>query len=194
MNDRVSLALKGEMKLFRMDRPEETLYERKNVICNSVSFLFARLLANAAEPFAGVWGLAVGAGGTNAGGWSASQQPDPVATQTEMVSEIKRKQITQVQYLDENNNPTTAFSTKVGFLTVLNETTDGISVPIREMGLIGGGTTVAASGGPSNMLTAPYFDPSNPQANTALLINYVTCPSFILPAGVDMGVLWKLQF
>lgn len=195
MFDRIA-QVKGEVSIFPMENPKRILYHRKNVIVNGVSFLFARLFSNSADPVAGVWGLAVGAGGTSANGWSASQQPDPTPVQTAMVSEIKRKALAQVQYLDATNNdtPTTTMTTKVGFLTVLNGTTDDITVPIREMGLIGGGTTQSSEGGPTNMLTAPYFDPTNPQANTVTLINYITQPSFLLPAGVDMGILWKLTF
>ncbi len=194
MQENVPFTLKGEIKMFRMDRPDEVLYERKNVICNTVSYLFARLFTLSSDPVAGVWGLAVGAGGTGVSGWSASQQPDPTATQTSMVSELKRKQVSQVQYLDANDNPTTTLTTKVSFLTVLNETTDGITAPIREMGLIGGGSTLASEGGPTNMLLAPYLDPAAPVADSVILINYITTPSFLLPEGVDMGVLWKLQF
>lgn len=197
-NERVPMTMKGEVSIFPMADPEDIRFHRTNVIVNGVSFLFARLFTNSAEPVAGVWGLAVGAGGTGATGWSASQQPDPTALQTAMVSEIKRKQLSQVQYLDApapaSGNPTTTLTTRVSFLTVLNATDDNITVPIREMGLIGGGTTAPASGGPTNMLTAPYFDPANPLANTVTLINYITQPSFILPDGVDMGILWKLQF
>lgn len=183
--------MKGEVTIFPLGHRDRPVYHRKNVICNTSSFLFARLMSNSAEPVAGVWGLALGAGGS-APAWSASVQPDPTATQTTMVSEIKRKQLQQVQYLDSNGNPTTTLTTSISLLTVLNSTTDGISLAIREMGLIGGGTTTVADGGPTNMLTAPYFDPTNPQANSVILINYITTPPFLLPQGVDMGVEWVL--
>jgi len=185
--------LKGHVKVFDIDHPDRIVFERKNVICNSVSYLFGRLLASNTEPLAGVWGLSVGQGGTGAQGWSANNQPAPTSTQTAMVSEIKRKQLTSVTYLDSNGNPTASLTTSLQFLTILNATTDGISVPIREMGLIGGGTTLTANGGPTNMLTAPFFNPASPADNTVLLINYLTVPPFLLPPSVNMGIGWILQ-
>jgi hypothetical protein len=192
---KLSQVLKGAVRVYPLASPKETIYQRKNVIVQGVSFLFAQLLSNSAGPVAGVWGLAVGAGGSSgSGGWSPTTQPDPTATQIAMVSEIKRKQLQQVQYLDTNANPTTTITTLVNFQTVLNATTDNITTPIREMGLIGGGTTLVGAGGPTNMLTAPYFNPTAPVANSITLINYITTPSFILPAGIDMGVDWEIQF
>jgi hypothetical protein len=102
-----------------------------------------------------------------------------------MVDEIKRKQLAQVQFVDSQGNPTSALTNVVSFLTVLNDTTDNITSPIREMGLIGGLTS-------PNALTATYLDPSAPAAGTLVLINYVTLPPFLLPSGVDMGVKWTL--
>ncbi len=192
MQEKMPGIVRGEVTLFDFHRPETVFYHRKNVIVNGVSYLFARLLSNPLEPLAGIWGLAVGAGGTGTNGWSATQQPDPVATVTQMVSEIKRKPLFSTNYLDASGNPTTALTTTVNFITMLNATTDGISVPIREMGLLGGGTTAPANGGPTNMLTAPYFDPTNPQLNTVLLVNYITLPSFILPPNVSLGIGWTL--
>jgi hypothetical protein len=194
MHELMPRSLRGEVTLFDVDHPETVFYHKKNVIVNGVSFLFARLMSNPLEPLAGVWGLAVGAGGTGANGWSANTQPDPTSSQIAMVSEIKRKQLFSATNLDVNGNPTTALTTTVNFLTTLNATTDGISVPIREMGLIGGGTTLPANGGPTNMLTAPYFDPANPAANTVILINYLTLPPFILPPNISLGIGWKLSF
>jgi hypothetical protein len=186
-------AIRGEVSIFDADNPTQVYLRKKNIIVNGVSFLFARLLANNNEPLAGVWGLAVGQGGTGSQGWSSSQQPDPTATQIAMVSEVKRKQLTSSTYLDSNGNPTSALTTSIQFLTVLNATTDGISVPLREMGLIGGGTSLEANGGPTNMLTAPYFNPASPADNTILLINYVTLPPLILPPGVNFGIAWVLS-
>ena len=187
-------AIRGKVTLFDADNPAHVYFHKKNVIVNGVSFLFGRLLASNTEPLAGVWGLSVGQGGTGGQGWSSSQQPDPTSTQTAMVSEVKRKQLTSYTYLDTNGNPTASLTTSIQFLTVLNATTDGISVPIREMGLIGGGTTNTANGGPTNMLTAPYFNPASPAENTVLLINYLTLPPFILPPSVNMGIGWVLDF
>lgn len=183
----------GEVSIVNVDTGE-VLLKKKNVIVNGVSWLFARMFLNPAEPLAGVWGLSVGQGGTGNNGWSSNQQPAPVSTVTQMVSELKRKQLNSATFVDGSGNPTTTLTTSVKFTTLLNATTDGITTPIREMGLIGGGTTLQANGGPTNMLTAPYFDPTNPLANTVLLINYFTLPPFILPPGVNMAIVWQLNF
>ena len=187
-------SIKGRVTIYEHDRPENVLYQRQNVICAGISYLFARLLTNSADPVAGVWGLALGSGGVNVAGWSASEQPDPTAVQTAMVAEIKRKAITNTTYIDGNGNPTTALTTKVEFTTIFNATSDNVTLPIREMGLIGGGTTLAANGGPTAMLTAPYFSPTAPEANSIVLVNYITTPPLILPASVNLAFAWQLSF
>lgn len=189
MKQRQQGTLTGDLTILRQDTGE-VLFADHNVICNSVSYLFARLFLNSGEPLSGVWGLSIGQGGTGPGGWSDNAQPDPVATVTQMVAEIKRKQLESATFVDVNGNPTAAITTSVKFTTLLNATTDGITVPIREMGLIGGGTASA----PTNMLTAPYFTPTAAVNNTVLLVNYYTLPPFILPPGVNMAICWQLNF
>jgi hypothetical protein len=189
---RVGMGMKGAVRIFRADDPSVTLYERKNVIVNGVSSLFARLAVQNTEPFSGVWGLAIGAGGTGAQGWSSSAQPDPTVSQTAMVSEILRKPLSSVLFLDSNGNVTATPTTTVAFRTTVNATTDNVTVAAREMGLIGGGTSVVANGGPTNMLTAPYFDPNAPAYNSVVLINYATIPPFLFPPRTDLIVEWRL--
>jgi hypothetical protein len=180
--------VKGRVRFFNAESGE-TLYQRDNVICNGISYLFSQIMTSNTSIVSGVWGLAVGAGGT-APLWTPTQQPDPLPTQTAMVSEIKRKALSQIQFLDTNGNPTLTWTTTVSFQTILNATTDNISTPIREMGLIGGGSSAV----PSNMLTAPYFTPAAPVLNSVVLINYITIPAFILPNSVNMGIDWVLSF
>jgi hypothetical protein len=79
----------------------------------------------------------------------------------------------------------------VDFQTVLNATLDNINVPIREMGLIGGGTHGTAN---TNMLQAPYWDPATRDANSVTLINYKTMPPLALPPGINFIVSWVLKF
>jgi len=188
----LGIKIKGHVRAFDNLRPENTLFERDNIICDGTANLFARLLFASSDPVAGVWGLAIGAGGQGSGGWSPTVQPDPQATQIALVSEIRRKQLAKTSYLDAESNVTAALTTTVRFSTVLNSTLDQISVPIREMGLIGGGTNTVSLGGPTNMLTAPYFDPAAPSANTVTLINVINTPSFILPTGISVGIDWDL--
>jgi hypothetical protein len=185
------MTLKGHIKIYELVNPGRVLFEQDNLIVNSSAYLFARLLANSLEPAFGVWGLAIGAGGSGSNGWSATQQPDPVPTDSALVSEIMRKRFTSASFLDVNGNPTSNFTTTVLFQTVLNATTDNIQVPIREMGLIGGGTNV---GTPTNMTTAPYFDPTNPaaQPGSVILINYKTLAAFYLPAQTSVAIDWSL--
>lgn len=182
----------GHIKIYDAERRDRVFYEAKNLIVNSSAFLFSRMLLNSLEPSFGVWGLAIGAGGSGQNGWSATQQPDPVVTNNAMVSEILRKQFSSSTFLDANGNPTSAITTTIQVQTILNATTDNITQPIREMGLIGGGTTSAAAGGPTNMQTAPYFDPNNPIANSIILLNYKTLPSFSLPPNISVAIDWSL--
>ena len=195
------------------------LYQGHNIIVNVVKFMFARLMANVipnapnppyylgsytpsqvsqvyADPLYGVWGLALGAGDPS---WAPETQPDPSPTQTAIVQQILRKPTSRINYVDVNLNPLATYSTYVDFQTTVNATTDNITQGIREMGLIGGGTI--NNGGPTNMLTAPFFNPADtsgpgqgPSGNTVTLVNYTTLPPLILPAGVDIIFSWVLQF
>jgi hypothetical protein len=198
--DKITHGIKGEVSIFRMDDPRTILFQRKNVIVNSTSFLFASLLSvsggpagSLVPPVAGIWGLSVGAGGNSSQGFSADQQPDPTATQFAMVSEITRVQLSTVNFLDSNNNPTPTQTTTLGLLTLLNSQQNNITVPIREMGLFGGGTTSTEQGGPTDMLTAPMLNPASPVPNSTILVNYITMSSFLLPQGENIGVLWMLH-
>jgi hypothetical protein len=190
------------------------LYQGHNVIVNVVKTLFARLMANSvpntpnppyplgetsdtnADPLYGVWGLALGAGSPS---WAPETQPDPTPTQTAIIQQILRKPLSRINYVDSKFNPLSTFSTLVDFQTTVNATTDNITQGIREMGLIGGGAI--NNGGPTNMLTAPFFDPSGtsgpgqgPNPNAVTLINYKTLPPLLLPAGVDIIFSWVLSF
>jgi hypothetical protein len=201
------------IRVFRTDNGE-MLYEGHNIIVNVVKYLFSRLMtnvipnapappytlgqsnANTADPLYGVWGLALGAGNPQ---WAPETQPDPTPVQTAIVQQILRKPLSRVSYVDSNLNPLSKFSTMVSFQTTVNATTDNITQGIREMGLIGGGTL--NNGTPTNMLTAPFFDPTDtsgpgqgPNPNSVVLINYKTLASLILPAGVDIIFEWVLSF
>src|SRR5271168_4986363 len=189
----------------------EVLWTGHNIIVNVVKFLFARLMANAlpnapavpytlgeagvsADPLYGIWGLAVGAGSPS---WAPETQPDPSPVQTALIAEFLRKPLSRINYVDANFNPLAQFSTMVDFQTTVNATTDNITQGIREMGLIGGGTIVGAGAQPTNMLTAPYFNPQAAPpgpADSVTLVNYKTLPPLILPAGVDIIFSWILSF
>jgi hypothetical protein len=203
---------KINIRVLRADN-QDVLWTGHNIIVNVVKWLFARLMANAlpnspqppytlgstqtiqaADPLYGIWGLALGAGSPS---WAPETQPDPSPVQTALISEFLRKPLSRVNYVDANFNPLNTFSTIVDFQTTVNATTDNITQGIREMGLIGGGTIVGAGAQPTNMLTAPYFNPNAippGPADSVTLINYKTLPPLILPAGVDIIFSWILSF
>lgn len=198
----------GRIRLTREDTGE-IIFQDSNVIVNTVKFLFARLMANQvpiaplppyplgqvsspqyADPLYGVWGLALGSGSPI---WAANTQPVETPTQTALISQVLRKRLSTIQYVDPNFNPLSTFSLQVDFQTIVNATTDSLTgVGIREMGLIGGGSVGAAT----NMLTAPYYDPTNPtpNPNSVVLINYKTLPPLTLPGGVNIIFSWVLSF
>ena len=200
----------GYIRIMRADTGE-ILWQQKNVITNTVKWLFARLMANAlpnapqppytlgqsgvyADPLYGIWGLAIGSGSPS---WAPETQPDPTPTQTALISQFLRKKLTRINYVDTNFTPLNTFSTMVDFQTTVNATTDNITQAIREMGLIGGGTLIGAGGQPTDMQTAPYFYPTGTPpgpADSVVLINYKTLPPLILPSGVDIIFSWILQF
>jgi hypothetical protein len=214
MFDRQTYPANINIRILRADT-REVIYTGHNTIVNVVKWLFARLMANVlpnapnppytlgqpgvyADPLYGVWGLALGAGSPS---WAPETQPDPSPVQTALISEFLRQPLSRINFVDANFNPLATFSTMVDFQTTVNATTDNITQAIREMGLIGGGTLVGAGGGPTNMLTAPYFNPSGtngpgggPSPDSVVLVNYQTLPPLILPAGVDIIFSWILSF
>lgn len=210
MLDRQQYPAKINIRVMRADT-KEVIWTGHNIIVNVVKWLFARLMANAlpnapavpytlgqsgvsADPLYGIWGLALGAGSPS---WAPETQPDPSPVQTALISQFLRKPLSRINYVDTNFNPVNQFSTMVDFQTTVNATTDNITQAIREMGLIGGGTLVGAGSQPTNMLTAPYFNPAlTPPgpADSVVLVNYKTLPPLILPAGVDIIFSWVLAF
>lgn len=201
--------MSGRIKVYREDTLE-VLFCDNNVICNTVKSLFARFCASISptgsiasgspnklgvETLYGIWGLALGSGDPS---WSADTQPAPTATQTALISQILRKPLSAVNYVDTSNNPQIVFTNQVNFQTTVNATTDNLNQQgIREMGLIGGGSATANSGSGSNMLTAPYWNPSlagGPIADSVTLINYYTLPPLILPPGVNIIFSWVLSY
>lgn len=212
--------LMGHIRIMREDTGE-ILWEQKNVIVNTVKWLFARLMAESAflgatnpdqgtgpdagkgiEPAFGIWGLALGTGDP---GWPPETQPAETPEQTNIITPLLRKQCSRIQYVDNNLNPVSGLSLQVDFQTIVNATTDNIvGQPIREMGLIGGGkmTSTVPSGNPATFtgtqktdpLTAPFFDPLAPDTDTMVLINYKTLPPLPLPPGINLIFSWVLQF
>lgn len=182
--------LKGRVKISELSNPQNVLFEDNNVICNSVGFLFARMMADINEPAWGVWGLALGGGNS----WPAENQPDALPTTTTIVAPLLRKRLSYVKFVDADLNPlVTGKSSMVDFQTIINPTTDGLpsNTPIREIGLIAGGSATAAT----DMLTAPFFDPSTPNVvDSVVLVNYKTLPPLQLPAGINFLFSWILHF
>lgn len=200
----------ANINVFRADTGE-VLYSEHNVICNTVKWLFARLMANTFlnepqipyvqghETLYGVWGLAFGSGSPT---WPAETQPTETPQQTGLIAEFLRKPLSKISFVNTTFDPVTTLSTRVDFQTTVNATTDNIAQGIREMGLIGGGTY--GSNPPAtktNMTTAPYFTGSTSDYNTieesmdtVTLINYKTLPPLTLPQNVDIIFSWILSF
>lgn len=178
----------GHIRIYEAGNPDNVFFEEKNVIVNTVKSLFARIMADSLEPAYGIWGLAIGSGDS---GWG-NNPPVGAATQWKLENEIARKRRLVTRFLDGSNNPVNNFTEVIEIETVFNALDDNISSPIRELGLIGGGSTSAGT----NMLTAPYWDPSltTKDPNTVTLINYKTLPTFYMPSGIDIAYAWKLQF
>ena len=192
MNELIGTAVVGgHIRVFEQDNPSNILLSEKNVICLSTKYLFARLMKDAAEPGYGVWGLAVGAGAPD---WPANNQPDALPTQQHIITPLLRKPCSFVRFVDTSLNQISnnGFSNMVDFQTILNATTDNIGTPIRELGLIGGGT------GATDPATAPFFNSSTQggidTVSNITLINYKTLPPLKLPEGINFIFSWVLTF
>jgi hypothetical protein len=201
--ENVRLPRKGHIRIFEAGNPQNLFYSESNVICNTVKGLFARMMANIVpgdvnvpyelghDALYGVWGLAIGAGDPT---WAPETQPVEQPTQQSLISPILRKKLSAVNFVDSNLNPIAQYSNMVDFQTTINSTTDAISQSIREMGLIGGGSAVANGGSGTNMLTAPYWNPLAPVADSVILCNYKTLPPLPLPQGINLIFSWILSF
>lgn len=187
-----SFGMRGVVRIYEKDHPANLLYENHNVIVDTVRSLFARLMASSGEPLFGVWGLAIGAGHSS---WTdPDTQPEGTASQTALWDEIRRKKCSYIRFVDsvDTLNPVSGFSLNVDFQTVLNATTDNIVRPIREMGLIGGGSTASSTVMASD--STPYWDPATKDPNSVTLLNYLTLPQTSLPAGISFIFSWAFAF
>lgn len=184
----------GHLRVYEKDHPERVFYEHKNTICLNSGYLFARLLAATAGdtaiwPESGVWGLALGAGAPD---WPANSQPDALPTQQAIVTPLLRKRLSSIRYVDTDLNPipNNGYSKILDVQTIVNATTDNLTLPIRELGLIGGGD------GSTDFLNTAFFDSSNQTGiNTVthpILLNYLTTPPMKLPDGITFIFSWIL--
>lgn len=213
IHDNMYIPLKGHIRIFEFGNPSNIIYQEDNLICNTVKSLFARLLANSKEPAYGVWGLGLGEGRES---WEEIPVPpkeDTIQPQpTSLFRPILRQKISFVRFVDADLNPVRGFSERVDFQTLVKagdnsaliSSVDGGTIPIREMGLLGGGSTEANT----QMETALPWNPdtdlaTNPgylhpgdisHANTVTLINYKTLPALILPEGIPFVFSWILTF
>jgi hypothetical protein len=186
MKENMTIELHGHIKIFHKNDPSVVLFDDHNTIVVGVKSLFSRLMADSLEPAYGIWGLAIGSGNS---AWGDNPGA-ATGTEWQLENETKRKRRLVTRFLDTNMNPVVGFTDTVEVQTLYNATDDGITTPIREMGLIGGGSTSGAT----NMLTAPYWDPSTKLANSVTLINYKKLPTFNMPSGIDLVFSWIIQF
>ena len=195
----------GHIKIYALDDPEYVLLDQDNAICEASAGLFARLLAYTAWPQGapgdgpcwGVWGLAVGAGQSAWANSSPTTPPPPgTGTETSLYDQVKRKPLMSpggVLFLNPDSTAAEGPTTLVRFLTPFNATTDAISVPLMEMGLIGGGLQSANNGLGTDPLNASFWDPGSNDPDSVVLLNYATFGSFSLPAGVTMVFEWDIS-
>jgi hypothetical protein len=201
--DSIPFRLSGHIRIFPKPDPKKPVlvapvYEDKNVIVTTVKSLFARLMKNSIEPEYGVWGLAVGQGD---GLWTTA--PGENATTYQLISTIVRQPLTSTNFVDLNYNPLPAgefydpndptFTVRVDFQTELTAPDNlPASSQIREMGLIGGGSTASNTNMAS--LSTPYWNPTAANANSVTLINYKTLPPLSLPPEVPFIFSWIIAF
>jgi hypothetical protein len=212
--DNVTIPLKGRVRIYPEGCPSSIFYDSGNDICNTVKSLFARLMASSVEPKYGIWGLALGSG-LSAWEQTPEQQQDPIPgpEHWRMYNEIVRKKVSFVRFVDSDLTPLReGFSERVSFQTVVNKTTDGIQRSIRELGLVGGGSTSLNT----TMESARYWDPTLDLATgadgklrsgytkpvnqaewpeqTVTLINYLSTPRLDLPDNINFIFEWILAF
>lgn len=195
MHDQLNTVIqRGYLRVYPEGHPEAPLYEHKNTICLNSGYLFARLMAATAGdtpvwPTSSVWGLALGAGAPD---WPANSQPDALPTQQAILTPLLRKRLSTLRYVDSDLNPipNNGLSKILDVQTTINATTDGLTLPIRELGLIGGGSSQ------TDFLNTPLFDSSTQNGiNTVadpILINYLTTPPMKLPEGITFIFSWIL--
>ena len=210
---------KGTIRIYRQDT-RESLFNETNIITDNSGWLFALLMASTSptalpapqyqntsiaskQPAWGVWGLALGSGDPS---WSQTAQPVETAQQTAIIAPLARVQLSLVNFVSQdqalNWSAQPNLTTNVEFQTTVNSTLNGIVLPVREIGLIGGGYTI---GPPTNYTTdmqhAPFFTGviSNYSTvaaaqDTVILLNYKTLPSLNLPPGVNIIFSWIFAF
>lgn len=186
----MSIEVQGHVRIFQ---DTELVYAEKNIIVLGIKHLFSRMFKDIQEPMWAVWGLALGAGDDS---WGTGTPPDPTVNQDAILQPLIRKPISKSQWVDEDFNPSATPTNRVEYQTLINSTTDGLILPngdiqpVREMGLIGGGSR---SGG-TNPNTALYWNSVTNLQDSVTLINYKTLPPLLFPAGVTFMVSWTLTF
>ncbi len=186
----------GHIRIYAKDDPSYVVLDQKNVICDSSRGLFARFIANLAEPSYGCWGLAVGAGAVewaNSSPLTPPPAPDPDNTPFRLYNQLARKPLSLVRFLDANDQPALGGTQFVELQTIINSATDNLVAPLMEMGLIGGGTKSANGGLGTNMQTAPFWSPDINDPDSVVLINYTTFGALQLPPK-DFVISWTLAF
>jgi hypothetical protein len=132
-----------------------------NVIVNTASILVARLLKDSKEPSNGIAYLAVGTGDP---GWNLQDPPAPTTTQTQLVSELFRKAVTESFYIDPVTGGNAIDPTNiVDYHFNFNES-EAVGA-IVELGLFGGDATDGLNTGTMvNYRTFPVLNKTNSMA------------------------------
>ena len=208
--DPVPYRLNGHIRIFPKPTAKkpivEPIFDEKNVIVTTVKSLFARLMKNSVEPQFGIWGLAVGLGD---GLWQTA--PLENASTSALIGPLANRPLSSANFVDISYNPlpagqfydpTDLSTVRVDFQTEITSPDDiPANSQIREMGLIGGGSTASATNMAS--VATPYWIPgatgnvlfpTAPSTNSVTLINYKTLPPLNLPPEVPFVFSWIIAF
>lgn len=149
---------------------EETYIDLEhNIIVDTASVLLARLMKDNTEPLSGARVLALGTGAPT---WDLQNPPEETTAQTQLESELIRKEFQSVNFIDSLGAISVVPTNVVDFTTLFLES-EAVG-PLVEMGLIG---DLPAGG-----------------VGTGTLINYRTFPVINKPNTSTLTITFRLTF
>lgn len=154
---------------FTKDTEIVSSYEGKNMIVTFATTLIAYVMNPSGGSTGGLQYLAVGTGyGT---GTPANPQSED-ASYTDLRTELARKQITSVAYLDTNGNVVAGPTNRLQITTTFDEADANGS--LVEMGFFGGNATATLGSG--------------------YMFNYKVFPVITKDSSVKMTIIWDITF
>lgn len=161
--------------------------ELKNLVVMDASVIVARLLKDPAEPWHGIYALALGTGDS---GWDPMNPPAATVTQRSLYSEICRKTFTDTQFIDGDGVPTDVPTNTVDYICTIAES-QGVG-PLVEMGLLSG--MISNNMSIRNPILPPQgpYNPTVDQSHFENLCNYLTFPVINKPATSTLTIIWRI--